>query len=586
VVDGAAVTKPALAKPDHCKSCIGWEWGHDGYVPLQLPTSMSRWNGVLMVFEAAGEDEAKAGTPMVGRAGWRLAQMLQRGGMRREDFPIHNVLSCRPPNNKLANMPWEDAAIGHCTPNLDASIDRLKPKCILAGGGVALERLGGPKGILKARGYVFWSNRYSCWVIGTYHPSFIMRGNHKLEGVFIHDVQRAVEIARDGHQVADPRYLLDPTPMAFAAWVRDYKQALLANRAQLLSVDIETPGKDEDEGELDIDSEVEASILRIGFSYEPYTGVSIPWQGPYIAGIKELLAASGSKLWWNKSFDYPRLVAAGMSINGTSHDGMVAWHVLNSDIPKSLGFVATFCCPDQPMWKHLAHEKPAFYNCTDVDVALRNMLRIETELRKVGMWDIYDRYVLQLDPVLSQMSANGMPIDHEKRRMYAAELAVRQADVLERMRKVVPLEALNHSPKGGYVKEPEDKTGMTSFVSEIVVKRCSNCGEENPKKPHFRTLKTRERPCAGAEKVDVKEHRVRWARAIPFVPSNVQILNYQRVMKHQPVMRGRGVDRKPTTDENAIKSLMIKYKDNPLYPLVLEYRELDKLGGTYIGRPE
>jgi DNA polymerase I-like protein with 3'-5' exonuclease and polymerase domains len=38
-------------------------------------------------------------------------------------------------------------------------------------------------------------------------------------------------------------------------------------------------------------------------------------------------------------------------------------------------------------------------------------------------------------------------------------------------------------------------------------------------------------------------------------------------------------------DEKAIKELMRKYPDDKLYPLVLQYRELDKIAGTYIGRP-
>jgi hypothetical protein len=28
-----------------------------------------------------------------------------------------------------------------------------------------------------------------------------------------------------------------------------------------------------------------------------------------------------------------------------------------------------------------------------------------------------------------------------------------------------------------------------------------------------------------------------------------------------------------------------KYPEDPLYPVVMEYRKLDKIAGTYIGRP-
>lgn len=39
-------------------------------------------------------------------------------------------------------------------------------------------------------------------------------------------------------------------------------------------------------------------------------------------------------------------------------------------------------------------------------------------------------------------------------------------------------------------------------------------------------------------------------------------------------------------DNKSIKKLIGKYPGDKLYPLVLTYRELDKVGGTYIGRPE
>ena len=49
---------------------------------------------------------------------------------------------------------------------------------------------------------------------------------------------------------------------------------------------------------------------------------------------------------------------------------------------------------------------------------------------------------------------------------------------------------------------------------------------------------------------------------------------------------GSGAKRKRTTDEKAIKKLMNKYPSDPLYPQVLVYRELIKVGGTYIGWPD
>lgn len=38
-------------------------------------------------------------------------------------------------------------------------------------------------------------------------------------------------------------------------------------------------------------------------------------------------------------------------------------------------------------------------------------------------------------------------------------------------------------------------------------------------------------------------------------------------------------------DEKALKGLIVKYPLDTLYPMVLQYREVEKVAGTYIGRP-
>ena len=41
-----------------------------------------------------------------------------------------------------------------------------------------------------------------------------------------------------------------------------------------------------------------------------------------------------------------------------------------------------------------------------------------------------------------------------------------------------------------------------------------------------------------------------------------------------------------TFDEKAIARLIKQYKKDPLYPLILEFREIQKLLGTYVGVSE
>ncbi len=178
-----------LAKPDSCRTCVGWAWGSRGYVPADG----SGENGVLVVAEAAGEHEAQEGMPLVGKAGHYLFTQLSRVGVEREGLRLHNVLSCRPPENKLVNQPYERAAVDHCAPFLDETIRSLQDTCASNGRNLVIVTLGVPafrrimgfdwkNEVLKKDYfcYPFWNETYQAWVIAAPHPSYLMRGNHKL----------------------------------------------------------------------------------------------------------------------------------------------------------------------------------------------------------------------------------------------------------------------------------------------------------------------------------------------------------------------------------------------------------------------
>lgn len=602
-----------LSKPNGCSGCV---LEHIGTGFMEVTGSGS--NGVLLVGEALGKDEAEAGRPFVGAAGQVLDKMLLKGGMKRDDFKIANVVWCRPPENKLSGMWYMADAISHCSPYLDRTIADFKPKAIVALGAVAAKRLlpDLPVGILEARGYVHWSDKYKVWVMPTVHPSFIMRGKTAWAQVLIHDLQRAVEIARDGYGIAVTDYLCDPTPEMALKWVEEFEAYYNEHPDLWLSTDIETAGKDADEEALDLEEGEFAPPLRCGYSYKKGHAISIPWDGPYRFLHERLLGHECQKLFWNQGFDVPRIIATGTVINGAVHDGMDAWHVLNSDLKKSLGFVTPFFYHGFPMWKHTSNEQPAWYNAADCDTAGVNMRGTVELLKKHGMWEVYKEYVVDLDPVFSAMTRAGMPVDIAKRVASSKELIKRRNALRDKIQSLVPEEIKPLQPKAGYVREPKDLSGLSLITfGGIKVTRCSVCGERDPKKIHFKSkqrlecgrcgakwtkahVKPRKKgnecegaeavavetnPCSTANPVEaVEEGTQRWARVLPFIPSTKGILNYQKAKGHPWVMTGKGSDRKATTDEKAIKALIGKWHD-PFYESVLEDRELTKLGGTYIG---
>ena len=144
----------------------------------------------LIVGEAPGENEDRAGEPFVGQAGKLLDNMLaaiklQRGsaeananarpGLSSRVF-IANVLKCRPP----ANRNPESTEIARCAPFLKRQVELLQPKVILATGKFAAQSLleaslpdvqKTPLGKLRGRAW-----RYEgVPVVVTYHPAYLLR---------------------------------------------------------------------------------------------------------------------------------------------------------------------------------------------------------------------------------------------------------------------------------------------------------------------------------------------------------------------------------------------------------------------------
>lgn len=125
----------------------------------------------LFVGEGPGAEEDEQGEPFVGPSGKLLDNMLSAIGVRRgRDAYIANVVKCRPPGNRTPTL--EEAAA--CAPYLDAQIDLVRPKLIVALGKVAAQRLlNTDASMASLRGKLHRYRDYP--VVATYHPSYLLR---------------------------------------------------------------------------------------------------------------------------------------------------------------------------------------------------------------------------------------------------------------------------------------------------------------------------------------------------------------------------------------------------------------------------
>lgn len=561
-------------KGPHCAGCPLEKLGQ-GFIPDVTGTGK---NGVYLLAEAAGEKEALASRPFAGPSGLVLQQMLERGKLHRDDFWVDSGLRCRPPGNKLIKQPYTEGALQHCNSYLRDSLALRKPRVVVALGAIGLRRLLGLRENdcqLEHRtrgrlGYVEWSDLYQCWVIGTWHPAYILRGKWNLIPAWLSHINLAIKIAARGFEHRAPRTICDPSGGHFAEWAAPY----LADPTNFwLALDIETKAKrDLSEDELDL-GDFSYAIERISFAYRPGEGVSVPWTEEYLPVIRALIEAEGTKLIWNRNYDKPRIEAAGIRFGGPVWDSMYMWHVLQARLPKGINFVAPLVIPHYPRWKHLADGEPAYYSAVDSAALFDITAEVVPALQEQRQWIYFLEQTHACSDALDEMEAGGVLIDVKRRYEVAKYLSDKQRTLQAQMEAVIPAALKRYDPEKGFVREPADKTGLVTLDVPARSKVCSRCGLSGVTKSGHTTRK-RDNPCHAASITEELRTVTRWARLDPFVPSNLRMQEYQALVGHDPILNDEG---NVTFDAHALARLAKAHQNDPLYPLVAEYRGAEKL---------
>jgi uracil-DNA glycosylase family 4 len=115
--------------------------------------------------------------------------------MEREQITVGNVVSCRPPDNRLFNTSWEHSAIAHCRVHREKLYQPEYTTYLTLGvtaTRVVLKELIGIdySGKLENwHGYVISKDGHNPpYVIPTFHPSYLLQGQARLTGVFLRDI--------------------------------------------------------------------------------------------------------------------------------------------------------------------------------------------------------------------------------------------------------------------------------------------------------------------------------------------------------------------------------------------------------------
>lgn len=592
-----------LPKPSTCSGC-SLESRGAGYAPASGPPT----SPLLFVGEALGEAEAREGVPFTGPAGGVFNRLLARSHQSRDAFRVDNVCRCRPPQNWFdERAPWYFSARQHCTKVHLGDTLAEGHKVIVALGGTALKFLVGmDKGIAINDWHGTVCQTPYGLVVPTFHPSFLQRGAMNLFGVCSFDLQVALKVASEGWEPDTPSVVVDPSVEWFTFWVEQVEAAVTQDPLGVwLSVDIETPDKSDGQDEGMLSSEDRSYVItRVNFSVHPDEGVTVPYQGPYVALIDRLLRIGSPKMLWNKEYDQPRLQAAKHPVIGDWYDFMWAWHHLQSDVPRGLGFVAPFYSRFGA-WKHLGKSQPGFYAAVDGFQTYRVGVGIANDLLTNGVWDVFARHTHALHQVaLKPAQDMGVKIDRQKLLVFIEDLEVKQRRLLHAMQGMVPEEWRPLTPKGGLKRSPEEgaihtkgrsekkdgtakkdapdpiKQELYAQVATVIERqveitgyRCTLCAQTDVARTH------RCDPALDRRLVLTTYVATRYFWQEPFNPdSPPQILDYIKRRGHKPGRaRKTGAD---TTDRETLQKLSTQTKD-PLYKALLDSRGVGKVKGTY-----
>ena len=155
---------------------------------IRPDTNKKKTVDILIVGEAPGEEEDWQNKPFVGRSGKLLRDIVAQVIPSNYNVGYTNVCHCHPKDNKTPSA----RQIKTCLPILEKEIRELKPLVIILVGNTPLKAVLGETGITKWRGTV--AEKVDYFVIPTFHPAYILRGNTEALKDVISDFEKAVGI--------------------------------------------------------------------------------------------------------------------------------------------------------------------------------------------------------------------------------------------------------------------------------------------------------------------------------------------------------------------------------------------------------
>lgn len=414
---------------------------------------------LMVIGEAPGEYEDKAGEPFVGPTGREVQSLLQAGGMQWGQVYRTNVVKYRPPDNNLKRLHEIGHTIEEGLPQLKQEIETVKPNAILALGNLALKYLTGKQGIVDHRGSILPCVYGPQKVVASIHPSayLVPRGDGAIKynaKTYIRlDFMRAIEESRY------PEFRLPQRNLQIARSSLDVERFFEQYKNYLLvAIDIEV---------------IKCVPVCVSFAFTPSHALSVPLlpltdlNNPFTIptndlasvwrAIAKLFKRPGLKVvGQNFKFDQEKLERpCGFVLPPLQADLMFMAHTLHPELPKSLGFLCSIYTKE-PFYKDEGREfNPAkdrldkflLYNAKDSAVTIECYEAMLTDLKERKLDDFALNYTSQLHRLYMKLERNGFRVNEQRRQEMIAKYTTRVDEREKELFDLISYEVNVNSPK-------------------------------------------------------------------------------------------------------------------------------------------
>lgn len=366
------------------------------------------------------------------------------------DLQVAQSIKARTPNHvALHNRYVRREVLTHLA-QLEADIDLVKPKIILALGNGPLFALTGKWGIKAWRSSILdytSPGGHKCKIIPTYPPSFI-QSVWKERNVTVFDMKKAWNLANSQTEITLPAYnfLIEPSFPAAANCLAMLQKLVEAGPTKL-SVDVETRG---------------GHLACIGIAWSDLDAICIPQMRAVYNHTELGPEALALKLnYWNeaeeaflmhkmyKLLTHPNAEVIGQNfiydaqyfwrhlhyVPNFKRDTMLAQHSMFSNMPKGLDVLSSLHCAYHVYWKDesknwdpkLGERQLWSYNCMD---CVRTFEIDTSQQKAIETWsetwpqlrEVHDFQQSMFWPVLSTMD-KGIRVNNESKSRLSEELA-------------------------------------------------------------------------------------------------------------------------------------------------------------------